>query len=130
MLTPWTLYWLTRLEPTHKLLGALLVIGCVAAVGIGPIVWGAWTDSVRTDDEPFVHATMRRFYRYLATTMCILLPLYLLIPSGTEAAAIIVLPHIVNNENVQALGSDLPKLAREWLDELRPASKKAEKPVQ
>ena len=50
-----------------------------------------------------------------------------LIPNTKQAAAIIVLPEIVNSEAVQQLPGELTTLAREWLQELRPAKKEGAK---
>ena len=43
-----------------------------------------------------------------------------LVPSTAQMAAIVVVPRIVNNEQVQTVGSRLYDLATEWLDELKP----------
>ncbi len=41
-------------------------------------------------------------------------------PTTKEMAAIIVIPAIVNNQDIKELGGEIPKLAREWLEEFRP----------
>ena len=47
----------------------------------------------------------------------------ILTPSTKTLAAMYVLPAIVNSEAVQQIPSELTTLAREWLQELRPAKK-------
>ena len=51
----------------------------------------------------------------------------ILTPSTKTLAAMIVLPAIVNSEAVQQIPSELTTLAREWLQELRPAKKRGAK---
>ena len=45
------------------------------------------------------------------------------VPSTKQAAAIVIVPKIVNNEKVQMVGNQLYDLAVDWLRELRPPTK-------
>lgn len=46
-----------------------------------------------------------------------------LVPTTREMAAIYVVPKIANSQTVKDLGEGVVTLAREWLEELRPAKK-------
>lgn len=46
------------------------------------------------------------------------------VPTTKQAAAIMIVPKIVNNEKVQMVGNQLYDLAVEWMEELRPKKEK------
>jgi hypothetical protein len=45
----------------------------------------------------------------------------ILIPKTSEAAAMIVVPAIANNEDIHEIGESLVDLAKEWVIELSPS---------
>ena len=82
----------------------------------------------RSDEElEAIHTRLRRIswwsaaFGCVASTVAVACPvLEALIPTTREAAAIVMVPAIANNEKVQTVGNKLYDLAAEWLDELRP----------
>lgn len=56
----------------------------------------------------------------------ILLILGILIPSTKQIAAIYVVPHILNNEQVQELPNEFLGLAKDWIEELKPTKEEVE----
>jgi hypothetical protein len=128
MITPWTIYWITRLETLSNFFG-FAAAGCVAFVFFSGVAWFfGYATTFDERDAQNLNKCAKTIGRYWLIVASIVMPLALFVPSGKEAAAMIVLPAIANNQDFQALGSELPKLAREWLEELRPSTKKAEKP--
>ena len=112
LITPSDIYWLTRLD---GLIGAGVALMVSAGLATFAVCMYAGME-----DEP-------KAFRWLWLTV----PLFLLggavqvfVPTTREAIAIVVVPKIANNEDVQGLGADTVKLAREWLEELRPQSAK------
>lgn len=103
------IYWLTRLDALNTVLAVAsavtLFVGiCVSAIGA-------------SEDEPKV---MRLGLCSLAfAALCGLALAF--VPTTKEMCAILVIPKIANSQEVQGLGSEVVTLAREWLNELRPA---------
>lgn len=118
MITPSQVYWITRCDALHGFASALMAVGIIATV-FGTFIGPAAFSELGLDYEAH-----KKSIRLIVGTIlsCLTLSCLLLvfIPTTKEMAAIIVLPAVANNEDVQALGSELPKLAREWLEQLRP----------
>lgn len=104
----WTIYWLTRLDSIQDALCTIAVIFGVCGL-FGSIVmfcelgkkWGIilWAIII-----PWLVAGAA------------------LTPSTKDMAAIIVIPKMANSETVHEIGGEMVRLAREWLDELRPVN--------
>lgn len=117
ILTAWDIYWVTRLDEISIVL-SLFVEGGFAACGFsmfayfvaqGKFIW------------------FKTFAAHLAPVLIVVAIVNAFIPNTKQAAAMIVLPAIVNSEAVQQIPSELTTLAREWLQELRPATKRGAK---
>jgi hypothetical protein len=111
-ITPMMMYWITRLDYLQPLFG---ISGGVVVVFSVLVVVPCWAEGAT------------RFIRPLLITLAIGLSSIIiacLIPSTKEAAAIIIIPKIVNNEKVQQIPSKLMDLANEWLDALKPKDSK------
>ena len=106
MITTAQMYWIVILDNivvTSTILAAVGAIGSIFML-IGHTVdgWPRW---------PVVTC--------LAVTFAALMTLTF-VPSTKQAAAILVVPSIVNSKKVQTVGNRLYDLAVEWLDELKP----------
>lgn len=124
MITTAQMYWLTKLDDIRQALGSIMWvpiawIAIVAAASFCAFAAHADMDSVR-------RVVIGRIKK--ASWTCVPMVLWIvatqiavaLVPSTAQMAAIVVVPRIVNNEQVQTVGSRLYDLAAEWLDELRP----------
>ena len=124
MITTAQMYWLTKLDDIRQALGSIIWvpiawIAIVAVVSFCAFAAYADMDSVRS-------VVIGRIKK--ASWTCVLMVLWIvatqiavaLVPSTAQMAAIVVVPRIVNNEQVQTVGNRLYDLATEWLDELRP----------
>lgn len=124
MITTAQMYWLTKLDDIRQALGSIMWvpiawIAIVAAASFCAFAAHADMDSVR-------RVVIGRIKK--ASWTCVPMVLWIvatqiavaLVPSTAQMAAIVVVPRIVNNEQVQTAGSRLYDLAAEWLDELGP----------
>ena len=124
MITPWTIYWITRLDTLGTLATIIIVLASIAT-GAGGLYWLIEREDVRVDELPEFDRRTRKFITRAGSVAVAAGLCGAFIPSTKEAAAMLVIPAVANNADVQALGSELPKLAREWVESLRP--KQAEK---
>ena len=141
MITSTQIYWLTRLDPVKELLGhcigpcflgltILLVAASVTAFCLGTVTGNGALDMFNgksNEELEDIHTRFRHISRWSAAFGCVVLTVTVichvltsLIPTTREAAAIIMVPAITNNEKVQTVGNKLYELAVEWMDELRP----------
>ena len=111
-LTAWDIYWVTRLDEISILLTLVCIACCFALLWVSfmiiPPIGGSEA------------ALVKRVGRVALLVLVITAMCNSFIPNAKQAAAMIVLPAIVNSEAVQELPSELTTLAREWLQELRP----------
>ena len=111
-ITPEMMYWLTRCD-SICIAGFFLAVasGIVFAISLCAIL-----DEVRGLLVRVVCLfSFGTFFACIAT--CVF------VPSTKEMAAIYVVPKIANSQTVKELGDGVVTLAREWLEELRPAKK-------
>lgn len=116
-ITPWTIYWITRLDGLGFICGAILT-ACVFASTLGYIVVDAYS---RFGDEL---KNMKKVWRVSVPVGALVLLISTFIPTTKEAVAMIVVPKILENEKVQKLPDNFLNLANEWMEELRPGKKK------
>lgn len=112
-ITPEMMYLLTRCDDIRFLGLILSTIGPIVLVLFCGMSWDC-------DFKPFV--------RWLVGSVLFVLfllgvVLAVFVPSTKEMAAIYVVPKIANSQTVKDLGEGVVTLAREWLEELRPAKK-------
>ena len=106
MITTAQMYWIVILDNIMAAGIILLVIGTIgatfAAIGHACNDWAQWPSIL-----------------FLCMALSGLTTLTF-VPSTRQAAAIIVVPKLVNSEKVQTVGNHLYELAVEWMDELKP----------
>ena len=126
MITPSTIYWITRFDDIRTGLMALAIIA-VALAALTIVLFFASVGEVSRDNE----------MRYVKLTFCFAAAFVLLagvlgvvrtfVPATKDAAAMAVLPALANSEKVQTVGNAGYDLAVEWLEELKPAKKEVQK---
>jgi hypothetical protein len=114
------IYWMTRLDAIKSVI--TLVAAVLGGVCWMPILFGAisWVDAVPGSENKKLGLRVLTVGVSVALFVFVMLVGNAFIPTTREMAAIKIIPRIANSEDVQALGSEIPKLAREWLEELRP----------
>ena len=121
MVTPSFIYWMTRLDGINFVFCVVTILLGVCAVLC--CLFGAVGFVDGDEDAPVI---FKWFFRFFAGTLVSGL-LLALTPTTKEMAAIVVVPKIANNETVDKIGDGVKTLAVEWLNELRPKSKKEQK---
>ena len=109
-ISAWTIYWITRLDEISIAMG-ISMVAMIIVCAIAAFMY------VVSDFK--VIGAKKLAYSLLPWIVGVTL-VNTLIPNTKQAAAMYVLPAIVNSEAVQELPSELTTLAREWLQELRP----------
>lgn len=105
--TAWDIYWITRLD---SIKAALVVAFILAAVLVLLL-------TVSSDGECW---TIRHLRRWMIAGLLAFTVAVTFTPTTKEMVAIKVIPAIAANEDVQALPAEFVKLAREWMEELKP----------
>lgn len=116
-ITPWDIYWITRADAIREASTAALGACGIAAfilVIMGPMLFD---DMSGFDIRQFVGRKTAAAFVLLFVFAAIVRTAT---PTTRELCAILVIPAVANNEDVQALGEDVVTLAREWMQELRP----------
>jgi len=110
MIDGWTIYWITRLDAVDAwLTGTLIVFALMTAVGA--MISLLWV----IEYEKWPRFGTRGLS--VGVVLCLLLSVAIVfVPTTKEAAAIVVIPAVANNETVQGEVSELYTLAKEWLE--------------
>jgi predicted MFS family arabinose efflux permease len=108
-MTSWDLYWITRLDDIKFILIATGVIGILGTFFFNII------DDRLSCGKPFIICIILFFFVGI---------LGIATPTVKQIAAILILPKIINNQEIQKLPSNITNLANEWLEELRPKKEK------
>lgn len=126
MITPWTIYWMTRLGKISDYAEIITLLSVLTLVGSSV----AYFCATASDDDAAVHAFAKTIKIALASMLMFGL-IGVFTPSTKEMAAMIVIPRIANSEIVGEVGGaakEMVGLAKEWMAELR-EGKKARKEI-
>lgn len=126
VITSSDIYWLTRFDAINVAAGIGLAISAACTI-ISLFVGGTYVSGNSDESDAEVRRFARVVSRRAATVGGIFCALVIFLPSTKEAVAIKVIPVIANNGDVQGLGQDMVKLAREWMIELMPKSAEVRK---
>lgn len=94
------IYWITRLDGIQCLLG----VGGVFVIIIGLMMY--------IEDK-------KKYWVRTIVTGIVMVIITVFIPSTKQMCAILVIPKVANNENVQTLGKDLVEIAHNWMNEIK-----------
>lgn len=111
-LSGWTIYWVTRLDNIRSVL-LLITTGSVISIIIAMI------SRVESGEKQYT-----KFAILFASATIVAASVIMLIPSSKEMAAILIIPKLTQNEQVQKIPGKLLTLADEWMEELRPEKEK------
>ena len=116
-MSPWLIYWLMQLDSVCKFVDAVAVFGSVILIALIIIrtmckIHGEWD----RDAKAFYDAT---------TSLCkfgsVIIPIFVLInifiPNTKTVAAMVLIPPIVNNEQVQQIPDDILTFVRSVIKE-------------
>lgn len=127
MISPWTIYWITRLDAIRGLSNTVFIIGAIllcVLMCITPIIIDVWGEKDK-------RKIILRAIRIGIGSVCVGVACLTFTPSTKEAAAIYLIPKIVNNEQVQQVPENALRLLNikleEWIqDSLAKPAKPAE----
>lgn len=126
MITPSTIYWITRLNDIRSGIGVLALAAMVLAT-MAVIVLLSTLDHVSRDNETRYIKLAFGFTAAFVLLAGVLEGARAFVPTTRDAAAMAVLPALANSERVQTVGNAVYDLAVEWLEELRPVKKEERK---
>lgn len=112
-ITAWDIYWITRLDSLQ-----FICATAAAATGVAAC-WGLLECFHAFGDEERGKWLIKRF----APAFFVAALVAALIPSTKSAAAMYVVPAIVNSEAVQTIPAELTALAKDWLKDLHKDTK-------
>ncbi len=113
LISAWDIYWITRLDAIKDLCFIITLFGgSLGLISLALVIFENPPALLRK-----VTKTMLTLAAVGAVGMCIL-------PSTRVAAAMVVLPAIVNSQAVQKLPAELTSLATDWLHDLRSENRK------
>lgn len=110
-ISPWDIYWILQLDSVIGAAIAVLVC-CGTAVLILLMFSPIWLDEAG-DPRKFAATAARRLAYFAFPALLVTV----FIPSSKTAAAMVVLPAITNNANVQREAGDLYAMAKDALRE-------------
>ena len=112
------MYWLTRLDSIHDLLGGILAATCIA-LGIFSVIVGIATFVADSEDDWRKAAFSRKVWLGAALIALLSGLIHVFTPTTKEMAAIIVVPKIANStlvtEKIPAELSELYTLAKQYM---------------
>ena len=130
MITPWTLYWITRLDCIRDIATVIIIIATLLEIltAVTLLVNSSFDDD---DDDKFparMVNTIARICKGSAAAIIVSTLLMIFLPTTKEMAVIVVVPAIANSEKVQKESQELYDLAKGYLKNiLNVTSKKVEK---
>jgi len=116
-MTEFDLYLLTRLDSLQCLFAGITVVSVLGFI-VSLITMGMWYDSLGKHTGLIEIWKKIRKYTFISVAVFVFGVLgSITIPSTKEMIAILFVPKIVNNEQVQGIGEDGLKLIRAKLDQ-------------
>lgn len=114
-ITPWTIYWITRLDEIRDIAGGSVVLSCgVLAIGL------LATLILASDLEQWALHTIKLGAACAAVTLVCSVAVRAFLPSTKEMCAIVIIPKIAQSESLEQVGTGVVDLAKQWLEELKP----------
>lgn len=104
-ITPWLIYWI---DVIHSIcvLGNIMLFGSLVLIGISGFVY---------DGHP--KSEWVKAITLLLWPLCIGALICIFVPSKTVMMQMLILPPVVNNEQVQELPSNVLEYVNNWLEE-------------
>jgi hypothetical protein len=104
-MTGWEIYWITRFDGIHTMATVTAILACMCLL-MTIVAWFNWED-VHKD----VKAALRRWIPGVAVLFVLAVITVTIVPTTKEAAAIYILPKIINSEFAsETLPADMREL--------------------
>ena len=117
MISPWTIYWITRLDGIIACFIPLAVLSFLF-IGVLMFLWFMESDrkahiTMVSDD---VYKLLPKYIRWLLVGGVFGVLGLIFTPTTKQMAVIYLIPAIANNEQIQAEASELYDLAKDYLE--------------
>lgn len=123
-LTPTTIYAISTIDEVKRVLGSLCVLGFFIVFGLLFARIGTAIIESEETNEKFCRWFNPMMPKILGAFICVVL-LNTFLPNQKTIAAMIVVPAIVNNENIQNISKNTLQWAEEYIkDQLQTKKKK------
>lgn len=123
-LTPTTIYVISTIDEVKRVLGSLCVLGFFIVFGLLFARIGTAIIESEETNEKFCRWFNPMMPKILGAFICVVL-LNTFLPNQKTIAAMIVVPAIVNNENIQNISKNTLQWAEEYIkDQLQTKKKK------
>lgn len=119
-MSAWELYFLLKLDDVRFLLRLFGILGVFFGIGLG--LWGAFRRDEKMDLKPVNMA-----WKIFIPAWLLAISMATLLPSTKQMAAIMVVPAIVNNEQIQKLPNEVMELLGMGIDKAKEMLKPEEK---
>jgi hypothetical protein len=112
----WQVYLFTRLDGINIFFMITAVAGVILSI-IAIVVYYSTLDSEYSKDE---HLFVDKYLKPIIAITAISIGVSIALPTQKDMAAIILLPKVVNNQDIQKMPADAAKLLRvkleQWID--------------
>lgn len=123
-LTPTTIYAISTIDEVKRVLGSLSFVGSLAIFGLLVARIGTAIIESEETNEKFCRWFNPMMPKILGAFICVVL-LNTFLPNQKTIAAMIVVPAIVNNENIQNISKGALQWAEQYIQEqLNPKKEK------
>ena len=122
-LTPTTIYVISTIDEVKRVLGALCVLGFFIVFGLLFARIGTAIIESEETNEKFCRWFNPMMPKILGAFICVVL-LNTFLPNQKTRAAMIVVPAIVNNENIQNISKNTLQWAEEYIKDQLQTKKK------
>lgn len=122
-LTPTTIYAIATIDEVKRVLGSLCVLGFFIVFGLLFARIGTAIIESEETNEKFCRWFNPMMPKILGAFICVLL-LNTFLPNQKTIAAMIVVPAIVNNENIQNISKNTLQWAEEYIKDQLQTKKK------
>ena len=122
-LTPTTIYVISTIDEVKRVLGSLCVLGFFIVFGLLFARIGTAIIESKETNEKFCRWFNPMMPKILGAFICVVL-LNTFVPNQKTIAAMIVVPAIVNNENIQNISKNTLQWAEEYIKDQLQTKKK------
>lgn len=122
-LTPTTIYAIATIDEVKRVLGSLCFLGSLIVFGLLIARLGTAIIESEETNEKFCRWFNPMMPKILGAFICVLL-LNTFLPNQKTIAAMIVVPAIVNNENIQNISKNTLQWAEEYIKDQLQTKKK------
>lgn len=116
-ISPWLVYWLMQLDDICKFVVFTAVVGTILLIGLTAIRIACKSALEYDNDAKVFYEATTNLCKFSSIIIPIFVLLSVFIPNTKTVAAMILIPPIVNNEQVQQIPDDILTFVRSVIKE-------------